>query len=290
MPTEIPFDCDSHSVTGIKLSFLDSGGDKPPIHFYHANGFPVSVYLPMMTQLSESFRVVGMGLRGQDAQTEGNISWHRVAADLIDFLDSKQLGPVIGVGHSVGGVATMIAAAKRPDLFSKIVLVDPVILPLMFVIGLAFNRIFGKKGNFFAAKLARARKNGWADRFEVYDYLKNKKLFKRFDDKYLRSYVTYGFKPSDSGGIELLCPPEAEARIFENYPLDVWRWPKKVKIPAFIIWGEHSDVLNKHTIDLFCKKCSNSESYLVKGAGHLIPMEKPEELISVVKEFAFRQN
>ncbi|SHO44092.1 alpha/beta fold hydrolase [Desulfopila aestuarii] len=286
---EIPFDCDSYNVSGINLSFLDSGGDKPPLHFYHANGFPVSVYLPMMIRLTEHYRVIGLGLRGQDAQTAGNTSWHQVAEDLISFLDDQQLGPVLGVGHSVGGVATMFAAARRPDLFSRIILIDPVILPYTSVAALAVMRLFGKKKNFFPAKRARARRNGWTDRFELYEYLKTKSLFKRFDDTYLKSYVTYGFKPADGGGVELLCPPEAEARIFENYPLDVWFWVQRLKIPVLIVRGEYSDVLFERTVIRICRKAENASSYLMEGAGHLIPMEKPDELIHLIEDFFGKQ-
>ena len=55
MTREIPFDCADYSVDGLKLSFLDSGGTKPPLHFYHANGFPVSMYLPLMIELAQDF-------------------------------------------------------------------------------------------------------------------------------------------------------------------------------------------------------------------------------------------
>lgn len=286
MTADIPFDCDSHEVLGLNLSYLDSGSDKPPLHLYHANGFPISVYLPLMTRLTKQFRVVGLGLRGQDAQTEGNTSWYRVADDLIDFLDAKQYGPVLGVGHSVGGVTTMIAAAKRPDLFSGILLIDPVLLAGKQLANLAFLKLTGRKRKFFAAKRARERKNGWKDRQEVYDYLKNKFLFKRFDENYLKSYVTYGFKPDEEGGIELLCPPEAEARIFENYPLWVWSWPRRLKMPVTIVRGETSDVLFESAVSLFCHFCPHARTLLVKDAGHLIPMEKPDEVYSIITDFA----
>jgi len=286
---DTPFHCDSHQVAGANLSYLDSGGTKPPLHFYHANGFPVSVYLPFMTRLSEDFRVLGMGVRGQDAQTEGNTSWHRVADDLIHFLDRQNAGPVIGVGHSVGGVGTLIAAVKRPDLFDRVVLIDPAILPYRYVAAMALIRALGQKQRFFLAKRARGRRNGWADRFEAYDYLKNKSLFKYFEDDYLKSYVTYGLKESQDGGVELLCPPEAEARIFENYPLDVWFWPRRLKVPALIIRGEHSDVLFNRSVRRFCAQCPDAESHLVKGAGHLVPMEKSGEVLDVVKRFALKK-
>ncbi|WP_136806569.1 alpha/beta fold hydrolase [Desulfosediminicola flagellatus] len=278
----IPFNCDSYIVNGISLSFLDSGGEKPPLHFYHANGFPVSVYLPLLIKLTKHFRVVGLSIRGQDSQTAGNTSWHRIADDLIGFLDAKQLSPVLGVGHSVGGVTTMIAAAKRPDLFSKIILIDPVIHPYNSLLSQAVMRVLGKKSRFMLARLARARRRHWANREEVYNYFKGKSLFKRFNDEYLRSYVTYGVRPSASGGMELLCPPEAEARTFENYPLDVWFWVQRLKTHALILRGEYSEVLTDDSVNRFCRKTTSAESCLVQGAGHLIPMEKPEEVIAII--------
>ncbi len=286
MTQPFPFDCSSYQTSDVNLSFLDSGSDKPPLHFYHANGFPASVYLPMMMELTKDFRVMGMGLRGQDAQSEGNTSWYDVADDLIGFLDSENAGPVIGLGHSIGGAATLIASVKRPDLFSKIILIDPALLPYRYVSAMALLRVLGKKEAFFLAKRARGRRNGWNDRQEVYDYLKNKALFKPFTDEWLRSYVTYGMKDSGSGSVELLCPPEAEARIFENYPIDIWFWPKKVTVPVYLIRGEHSDVFFKSCERRMLRKCSRVEAAVVKDAGHLVPMEKPDEVIAHIRQFA----
>jgi pimeloyl-ACP methyl ester carboxylesterase len=279
------FDCDSHRIGGFDLSYLDSGEDKPLLHFYHANGFPVSVYLPLLNILTEDFRVVGLGQRGQDAQTEGNLSWHSAAADLIDFLEKKQLHPILGVGHSLGAVATLFASAQRPSLFSKIILIDPVLLPSSRILALAFMKLLGRKDLFFLAKRARQRANGWEDRHEAYDYFRTKSLFRTFQDTFLRSYVTYGLKPSDSGGVELLCPPEAEARIFENYPLDVWSWPKKIHVPALIIRGEYSDVLSEREVKRFCRKCGKASSRIMKQSGHLAPMENPTRIVDLIKEF-----
>lgn len=284
--TKIPFDCDSFAIDGSKVSFLDSGGSKPSLHFYHANGFPLSVYMPMLVRLTACYRVLGLGLRGQDAQTMGNTSWYNIAQDLIHFLDSQQYGPVLGVGHSVGAVATMMAAVERPDLFSRIILIDPVILPYKAIIGRALKHLLGNKTKFPLAQRARARKHRWANREELYQYLQTKSLFSRFDDEYLRSYVTYGAKPSADGGIELLCPPEAEARIFENYPFDIWSWIQRLKVPALIIRGEYSDILSERTVAQICNKAVNASSLIIKGTGHLIPMEKPDDLLTVINSFS----
>ncbi|MGM0417240.1 MAG: alpha/beta fold hydrolase [Thermodesulfobacteriota bacterium] len=287
MTSDFKFDCDSHQVDGLNLSYLDSGGDKKPLHFYHANGFPVSVYIPFMERLTDDFRVMGMGQRGQDSQTQGNTSWMKAAYDLIDFLDKKAPGPVIGTGHSIGAVATMFAAVKRPDLFEKIVLIDPVLLPYRYIAFMTLIRIIGKKNLFILAKRARARRMHWESRQEAYDYFKDKSLFKNFKDEFLRSYITYGLKESENGGVELLCPPEAEAQIFENYPLGAWFWPSKVKTKALLIRAEYSDVMFDKEHERFLKKCPGSKGCIIRNAGHLIPMEKPDEVFEEIKKFVY---
>lgn len=283
------FHCDTHNVSGFKLSYLDSERGDIPLHFYHANGFPVSVYVPLLKKLKKDFRVLGMGHRGQDDQAKGNISWHHAADDLIDFLDKKDLGPIIGVGHSIGAVGTMFAAARRPELFSGIVLIDPVLLPRRYIVGMTLMRFIGRKDLFFLAKRARKRRKGWKDHAEAYEYFKTKNLFRYFQDDFLRSYVTYGLKPSKNGGVELLCPPEAEARIFENYPLDIWSWPGKVKVPTLIIRGAHSEVLSEFIMRRFCRICKKALPEAVENAGHLIPMEQPDRIIELIKTFSKRQ-
>lgn len=285
MENDFKFDCDSHEIMGVNLSYLDSGGEKTPLHFYHANGFPVSVYIPFMDKLADDYRVMGLSQRGQDSQTEGNVTWLGAGLDLIDFLDSKNLKEIIGVGHSIGAVATMMAACLRPDLFKKLILIDPVMLPYKYIAAMAFIRLIGKKELFVLAKRARARKNLWTSRTEAYEYFKGKKLFKNFEDEYIRSYVTYGLKEAEKGGVELVCPPDAEAKIFENYPLDAWLWPNKITTKTLIIRGEHSDVLFDGTIKRFCRKSKFASPYTVKGAGHLIPMEKPDEIIGLINKF-----
>lgn len=289
MNNDFKFECDSHKVDGLNLSYLDSGGDKKPLHFYHANGFPVSVYIPFMERLTYDFRVIGMGQRGQDAQTEGNTSWQSSASDLIDFLEKKIKVPVIGVGHSIGAVATMFAAARRPDLFEKIVLIDPVMLPYRYIAYMTFIRIIGKKNIFMLAKRARGRKNHWESRQAAYDYFKGKTLFKNFKDEFLRSYVTYGLKECENGGVELVCPPEAEARVFENYPLYSWFWPKKLKTKTLLLRAEFSDVMFMREQKRFLKKSKNSKAFVIEKAGHLIPMEKPDEIVEKIKDFVLEK-
>lgn len=285
MGKEIPFDCSDYSVEGLKLSFLDSGGAKPPLHFSHANGFPVSMYMPFLTELARSFRVIGLSLRGQDGLSPGLSDWHRAALDLVEFLDARALGPVMGVGHSIGAMTTLLAASRRPDLFRSVVLLDPPLFPPKWIFFLRLSKWLGQEKRFPLAARARRRRNGWQDRQQALEYFRTKDMFRGWEEEYLRAYVTYGLRPDPRRGMVLVCPPEAEARGFESYPLDVWSWVPKLKLPALLVRGKESDVLRKETCERFCRLCPSARAAEVGRAGHFIPMQNPKETLRLIWDF-----
>jgi len=285
MNREIRFDCATYNAEGTALSYLDSGGDKPLLHLSHANGFPISMYLPLMNELTRDFRVIGLNLRGQDGLSEGILSWHRLALDLIGFLEGLGCGPVIGVGHSIGAVTAMFSAARRPDLFSRVVLLDPVLLPWKYIALTRLMGLVGRKDRFPLAMRARKRRNGWQSREEALEYFRDKSLFEGWEEPFLRAYVTYALRPDPDGRSVLVCPPEAEARGFENYPVDVWSWPKRLQTPTLIVRGEHSDALTHGCYERFCRLCPSAQGVVMKGASHFIPMQNSAETIRLIKDF-----
>ena len=286
MNHEPSFGCAEFDLEGLSLSYLDSGGDKPVLHFSHANGFPVSVYLPLMSELAGDYRVVGLGHRGQDGRSKVIHSWHRLALDLIAFLESLDAGPVIGVGHSIGAVTTLFSAVRRPDLFSRIVLLDPVLLPPKLVLLARMMKLVGLKGRMPLAFRARRRRNGWSNREEACEYFRERSLFHGWDEKFIRAYVTHGLKPTPDGRVELICPPEAEARGFESYSTDIWSWPPRLRTPTFIVRGEESsEALRPECFEKFLRICPVAQGAVMPGAGHLIPMEKPGETLAIIKDF-----
>ena len=54
-------------------------------------------------------------------------TWDDMADDLAQALRARGLEGVIGVGHSMGGVATLLASVKHPKLFRAVVALDPVL-------------------------------------------------------------------------------------------------------------------------------------------------------------------
>ena len=118
------------------IPFHNFGGTGSIIHFAHANAYPPGCYKQLFQPFTPTYKVIGMHQRPlwENSNPKNFKSWHQLADDLILFFEQQQLKQVIGVGHSMGGVVSIIAAIKRPELFSKLVLIDPVIFPKRFTI------------------------------------------------------------------------------------------------------------------------------------------------------------
>jgi pimeloyl-ACP methyl ester carboxylesterase len=269
-----------------ELPYIDTGGNGPLLHLSHANGLPAFAYEPLIEDLARDFRVVALGHRGQLGGASEIKDWHQLARDIIAFLEWLDAGKAYHIGHSIGAVTGMFAAARRPDLFSRLLMIDPVLLSSKICAQIRVARLLGLKGYHPLAKRARNRRNAWADKQEAFEFFKTRSLFKTWREDFLRSYVEHCLVPAPhGGGVVLLCPPEAEARGFENYSPDVWAWPARVTSFTMILRGEHSDTLTPDCFDRFRRLCRGCASLEVKGAGHLIPMEKPDKTLGIIRKF-----
>ena len=118
------------------IPHFDYGGEGAPLHFLHANGYPPDCYKPLFELLRTKYHLFGMMLRPlwDDSKIEDIDDWHPFSDDLLRFLTTGKLGPVIGVGHSIGGIVTLRAALRDPGKFRALILLDPVLFVPSFLV------------------------------------------------------------------------------------------------------------------------------------------------------------
>ncbi len=222
-----------------------------------------------------SLRVRPLWPRADPAQLK---HWGLFADDLIRGLDSIRARNIPAVGHSLGGVVTLYAAVKRPDLFSRLILLDPTLLDPARLLRIRIARIFGWEYRKGLVEGALRRHRHWKTRREAFLYFKEKPLFKLWPRETVRSYAQSITCPSPGGGVELAYPPEWEARIYQTIPTNVWRSVRHLRVPTLVLWGEHSNVFSKNSQEAFRKNCPNAKIECLAGAGHLLAHERPEEV------------
>ena len=97
-----------------------------PTFFIHANGFLPKAYSPMFNLLNNKidlkYYLLQNLLKSNNSFKLKN--WIPFHEDFINIIKNNNR-KIIGMGHSIGGNIILRAALTNPNLFSKIVLLDP---------------------------------------------------------------------------------------------------------------------------------------------------------------------
>jgi pimeloyl-ACP methyl ester carboxylesterase len=273
------------------IPFEDFGGAGPLLHFAHANGYPPRAYAPLLAALTPRYHVIGMPARPlwPDSRPDHLRDWTPMTKDLIEFLDGQQAHGIIGAGHSLGAVCTLDAALQRPELFRALVLIDPVIFRQRFLWAWEVVKGLGlgdRVHPLIPGALRRRRVFAGLD--EMYARYRRAPIFSRLSNGGLRAYVESLARPREDGGVELNYPPEWEAAIYRHGPLNLWDRLAQWRKPLLIIYGAESDTFQEPARRKLQRLLPQAQFHRIAGAGHLVPLEKPEETGALIIEFLAR--
>ena len=220
-----------------------------------------------------------------DTPPEWLKNWSQMADDLIESLDGLKAKNIIGIGHSLGGVLTLYAAVKRPDLFSKVILIDPTMLPPKLLWKFKFMKLFGFEARSFLVQGALRRKRTWESAKAAYEYFRGRQLFKNWSDEMVRAYSDSITGPAPDGGVQLIYPPEWEAQIYRTIPADVWKIAKLMEQTTLVIRGKTSNTFTADSEQAFRKANPRASFEVVPGAGHLVSQEAPDQVGKLMGKF-----
>ncbi|NVI99994.1 alpha/beta hydrolase [Myxococcus sp. AM009] len=269
------------------LQMEDWGGTGPVLHLAHANGFPPGCYRKLIEHLKPRYHVFTLRTRclvpGSDPLELR--TWDDMADDLIHALRAQGVQGIVGVGHSMGGVATLLASAKAPALFRAVVALDPVLFTGAREWALRALTLLGLRSRVPPASLARRRREAWGAREDAARSYAKKALFARFDPECFQDYITHGLTEAPGGGFRLTIPKAWEARVFETSPKDVWRELGTVSVPSLVIRGGESDTLTGDALERARLTLNDTQTEALSGTGHLLPLEQPERCAQRILAF-----
>lgn len=258
-----------------------AGTDAPTIIFMHATGFMPWIWHPICRHFRDTAGMITPYFCDHRyAEPEEGLSWLQLGEDVARLCDILELEHPYMVGHSMGAAVLTIAAGRFGVSPEKMVLIEPIFLPAAI-----YNIQLRVEDHPLAGKSIK-RRNAWDDRASAREYLRSKSLFARWDDEMLDMYLDYGFTEADSGGLTLACHPKKEAAMFMgSMAYDPWPIIPNVTCPVLVVEGEHTEnkgfINYQETADMF----PDGTYRMVEDAGHLVPMEKPRETVSIIKDF-----
>jgi len=264
------------------IQYLHYNGEGPDLLLLHATGFTPWLWHPIARELARSFNIYAPYFCDHKfAEPEdGGLSWKVLAEDLFHFCGNLNLSNPYVAGHSMGATVISLCAAHHRVSPERMILIEPIFLPeAIYQANLTVDQ------HPLASKSIK-RKNNWDSADEARVYLRSKKLFKNWDDEMIDLYIKHGMFISEADGLQLCCSPRREASLFMGSVVEnPWPLIPEISCPVLVVEGEVSE--NRSYIDL--KKAASlfpAGSYAeVKGAGHLVPMEYPEDVLKLMKDF-----
>lgn len=251
------------------------------INFVHANGFPFGSYRTFLSYLTDDFHCIGKAQYAHTPEYALNKGYDLVVNELIDYV-AEQPQPVIGIGHSFGGVLTFMAAIKAPELFRGIVLLDPPIFtgPIAWLLGLSKHT--GHIDKISPAGKAKIRRRQWPKGHDLNTHFGRSRLFKDFDPRCLQDYIDSGFVHHNDN-ITLQFDADIETEIFRQVPTNLAKYKGQLKVPSAFFYGEHTDVATPYFRNRFIKQHQGMQACCVKNGGHMFPLEQPEQVAQQIK-------
>ncbi len=264
--TRGPLDTD-HSM----IPYDDFGGRGPVLHFSHPNAYTPRCFRRFLSPLTARYHVIAARHRPLWYLSPGAPpvpgpetfnDWNLIADDLLRFLDRQRLEGIIGVGHSLGAVATMKAALREPDACRA---APQAAAERPFVLA------------------ARRRRDRWPDRQAAFDRFREKEVFAGFPDDSLWDYVNEGLHDDPATGeIALSFPREWEAAFYAHPPLDVWDDIPLLTLPTLAVRGSESDTLFAGEWAAWQSLQPSAAFVEMSNAGHMLTLEAPEDTAAVV--------
>ena len=255
-----------------------------PAHFYSGNSFTVGTYTPLLSELATEFDISSLALRGYwyDKPQSRRLTREQDADMLIEFLEKTQDKPVVGIGHSQGATATAMAAAKRPELFSQLYLIEPVtftknqatlynLLPRSVLLG---REPF---------KSTLTKQSTWPDIHSYYKSLRAQRAYKRISDEHLQVFAEQSLSKNTDGSYTLMFVPEQELANYFGAP-HIDSALKQLKCPYTLITGKPTLFINDKVRKQWRKFVPDNRIISLLEYGHLLPMEAPELCAQIIIE------
>lgn len=267
-------------MAGIELGPTDRPYD---VIFLHANGFNAMTYRSILGPLAGEMRILAVDQRGHGRTTlaadpEGRTGWDPFREDLLALLEALDGPPVVLAGHSMGGCASLLAAAVAPRRIKRMALFDPVIMPkVRFATGMPT----ADSGLLHGALRRRAVFDSKTAVIAAYT---GRGAFRTWTAQMLADYVEDGFRPTADGMVELSCSPMWEAANFASHDHDPWAGLESFPRPIRILRAEIGSTARVDDEIEELTAGGNISVETIPGTSHFLPMERPDLVQAGLRE------
>ncbi|HEY77877.1 MAG TPA: alpha/beta hydrolase [Dehalococcoidia bacterium] len=254
-----------------RLHYLDWGNlGATPMLLVHGLCCEAHYWDSFARSMHQKYHVVAVDLRGHgESSWTGNYSPKEYSADLTRLVDRLALDDIVLIGHSLGGIVSILYYAEQPERVARLVVVDN-----------------GPEIN--AARMEQVKRD-FANRSIIYNseeealkQLEQESTY--YSEEYKRHLLKYSMMRDESGRLSYKYDPSlhhAELGTLE------WLLPymKKIACPALVVHGTESDVLLAAAARRIPETLPGWVVVDIERAGHFVMGDNPEAFGAAINDF-----
>jgi pimeloyl-ACP methyl ester carboxylesterase len=263
-------------VNGIRLHYLERGDPRAQaVVVLHGIMGHCREWDVLTDALATRFRSVAVDQRGH-----GQSDWtdtYTVAAfagDVVALIEQLGLAPAHVVGHSLGAMAAMVAAASRPELVDRVVLID-----------VGPESLSTEWADELPATLDALAEASYAQLDDVVEeWLAGNDLA---DRALMRHYIRHCLKRGPDGRLVWRFDGAGLAR-FPAEGVDgelLWRAVDGLAAPTLLLRGQHSPLLPRAAAESVVERLRDGRLEEIPDAGHDLGVEQPAAVAAATARF-----
>jgi proline iminopeptidase len=276
--TELFFD-----VVGSELDASAGFRTRPTMVILHGGpGFDHTYLRPWLDPVSEVARLVYIDERGSGRSARHTHEYYQLgimADDIVFLCQTLSIEHPIVLGQSFGGFVALSIATRHPDFASGIVLFDT---SPAWTGGYdldALEQLVGGERGKELREIAYRESTGVATSGEL----------KRFEQEVMPYYWHQGFKEEYIAGLfnnSLINQDIASymmGTLSREY--DLREQLPEIRVPALVLQGRYDWVTPMEGAQEMARRIPNAQLHIFEHSSHMVFMEQPEELVTVLKEW-----
>ena len=265
-----PFENRFIEAGGIRLRYLDYGtAGLTPMLCLHGGAVNAHWFDFVAAGFTANYHVRALDQRGHgdSAWAEPpDYSYARYAADVAEIVEKLDLRDFVMVGHSMGGLVSLVYAANYPGRVKKIVLVDSILVTAPDRVAV-LHQVGGREGRSYGTHQEfmenfRVRPAGTTAAPEILRYLAER-----------------GGRQGPDGRWR----PKFDRNVYaKRVFLDIPPHWNRIGIPALLVKGGRSARITPEIVADVKARCPHVDLVEVPGADHHVTLDNPDGFVSAV--------
>ena len=262
-------------VAGLKLHLLDYGtAGKPQMLCMHGSAAHAHWFDFVAPGLTGDYHVIAPDQRGHgdsewDRSAEPEYNYDRYAADMHELTEKLDLRDFVLIGHSMGGLVSIVYAATYPGRAKAFIMIDSSVnMPAERVA--AMNEIGSREGS------------SYADHDEFVSKFKVRPAGSSATPEIVRHLAQYSGRQFDDGRWRSKVDRNVYARRVSRALMPYWA---NIKIPALLMKGDRSNRVSPEIIAGVKALAPQVAVADVAGCDHHVTLDNPLGFVAAAKKF-----